>query len=133
MKIVITDCDHASVDIEREVVESAGCELVRNQSMEPDEIVRGAADDLVGLHGLVADELAAGGLDHLPLDVHGGVVTVGDDDLHAATPRRGGPGPRARAQPMVSQRYDVIQGEAPRVRASGLVQVAVSYTHLRAH
>ena len=62
MKIVITDCDHASVDIEREVVESAGYELVLNQSMEPDEIVRGAAgaDGLIVQYGRITAEVFAG-------------------------------------------------------------------------
>lgn len=87
MKIVITDCDHASVDIEREVVESAGCELVLNQSMEPDEIVRGAAgaDGLIVQYGRITAEVFAGLPTVSVISRYGvGVDTV---DVAAATAR----------------------------------------------
>ncbi|GAA3269700.1 C-terminal binding protein [Paenarthrobacter aurescens] len=43
-KIVITDCDHHSIDIERAVAREAGVELVLAQCRTEDEVIAAAAD-----------------------------------------------------------------------------------------
>ena len=87
MKIVITDCDHASVGPEEDVVRAAGAELVRHQAIEPADIVAAAqgADGLIVQSGKITAEV----LDALPslkvVSRYGvGVDTV---DVDAATAR----------------------------------------------
>jgi D-3-phosphoglycerate dehydrogenase / 2-oxoglutarate reductase len=87
MKIVITDCDHASVGTEDGVVRAAGGELVTNQAIEPADIIATAqgADGLIVQYGRITAEV----LDALPsvkvVSRYGvGVDTV---DVAAATAR----------------------------------------------
>ena len=49
MKIVITDCDHATIDAEQEAADAAGHELVLTQSATEEEVIANAsgADALV--------------------------------------------------------------------------------------
>ncbi|OHV08412.1 C-terminal binding protein [Kushneria phosphatilytica] len=87
MKIVITDCDHADVEIERDVIDRSGgtCELY--QDVSPEGIIANAhgADGLLVQYGRITGEV----LDALPsvrvLSRYGvGVDTL---DVQAATER----------------------------------------------
>lgn len=87
MRIVITDCDHASVDIERAVAEEAGAELVLAQGTSPQEVIANAegADGLVVQYAQITAEV----MDALPNLRAVGRYGVGVDtvDVEAATAR----------------------------------------------
>ncbi|SDE56889.1 C-terminal binding protein [Auraticoccus monumenti] len=59
MRIVVTDCDHASVDLERQVVADAGGELVLNQTTAAEDVVAGAegADALLVQYASITREV----------------------------------------------------------------------------
>lgn len=61
MRIVVTDCDHASTDIEQQVVADAGGELVLNQTTAADDVVAGAqgADALLVQYASITGEVLA--------------------------------------------------------------------------
>lgn len=87
MKIVVTDCDHDGVEIERVCVEAAGGHLVRCQDARPEAVIENA----VGAHGILVQyaQITADVLDALPtlsvISRYGvGVDTV---DVAAATAR----------------------------------------------
>ena len=85
MRIVVTDCDHASVDIEREIVEGAGIEFVLNQTHGPAEVVDGArdADGLIVQYAKITREVLVGLPQVKVISRYGvGVDTV---DVDAAT------------------------------------------------
>jgi D-3-phosphoglycerate dehydrogenase / 2-oxoglutarate reductase len=87
MKIVITDCDHASIDIEESVADEAGAELALVQAVTPAEIIARAsdADGLVVQYGQITAEV----MDALPNLRAVGRYGVGVDtvDVEAATAR----------------------------------------------
>ncbi|PFG39424.1 D-3-phosphoglycerate dehydrogenase [Georgenia soli] len=87
MRIVITDCDHASVDIERAVAGEAGAELVVAQGISPAEVIANAE----GADGLVVQyaQITAAVMDALPNLKAVGRYGVGVDtvDVEAATAR----------------------------------------------
>ncbi|WP_369745461.1 C-terminal binding protein [Paenarthrobacter sp. AMU7] len=86
-KIVITDCDHDSIDIERAVAEAAGVELVLAQCRTEEEVVTAAA----GADAIVVQyaPITAKVLDALPGLKAIGRYGVGVDtlDVEAATAR----------------------------------------------
>ncbi|MFH5821064.1 C-terminal binding protein [Georgenia sp. AZ-5] len=87
MKIVITDLDHASADVEREVAATAGAELVLTQGTDPAEVVANAAgaDGLLVQYAAITAEV----LDALPSVRAVGRYGVGVEtvDVDAATAR----------------------------------------------
>lgn len=62
MRIVVTDCDHASVDVEQQVVADAGGELVLNQTTTPEDVVAAAqgADALLVQYAPITREVLEG-------------------------------------------------------------------------
>lgn len=88
MKIVITDCDHASIDTEQKVADAAGHELVLTQCSTEEEVIAAAA----GADALVVQyaPITAAVLAALPTVRAIGRYGVGVDtvDLAAATERR---------------------------------------------
>src|SRR5699024_1398897 len=87
MKIVITDCDHATIDAEQQVADAAGYELVLTQSATEEEVIANAA----GADALVVQyaPITAAVLDGLPNVRAIGRYGVGVDtvDVEAATER----------------------------------------------
>ncbi len=87
-RIVITECDHDSFELEHEVADAGGAELVLTQSRSADELVSNAA----GADGIVVQyaSITAGIMDALPnLKVIGRYgVGVDSVDVAAATERR---------------------------------------------
>lgn len=85
MRIVVTDCDHPLVDVEREVVTAAGGTLVLNQTLLADEVIAGAqgADGLIVQYAKITREVMAALPEVKVISRYGvGVDTV---DIDAAT------------------------------------------------
>ncbi|WP_457808783.1 C-terminal binding protein [Kushneria sp. EE4] len=85
MHIVITDCDHESVEIERECVEAAGGRLTLCQDVTPEGIIHNAADaqGLIVQYGRITDEVLSALPELRVVSRYGvGVDTV---DVEAAT------------------------------------------------
>ena len=86
-RIVITDCDHDSIDIEQEVADAAGVELVLAQCRSEDDVIAAAAgaDGIVVQYAPVTDRVLAA----LPQLKAIGRYGVGVDtlDVEAATAR----------------------------------------------
>ncbi|GHC26170.1 dehydrogenase [Kushneria pakistanensis] len=85
MHIVITDCDHESVEIERECVEAAGGRLTLCQDVTPEGIISNAGDaqGLIVQYGRITDEVLAALPELRVVSRYGvGVDTV---DVEAAT------------------------------------------------
>ncbi|HLS15087.1 MAG TPA: C-terminal binding protein [Beutenbergiaceae bacterium] len=87
MKLVITDCDHPSLEVEKATAEAGGVELVISQATEPADVIEAAqgADGLVVQYAQISAEV----LDHLPGVRAIGRYGVGVDtvDVAAATQR----------------------------------------------
>src|SRR5690625_4942276 len=87
MKIVITDCDHATIDAEQKAADAAGHELQLTQSATEEEVIANAA----GADALVVQyaPITAAVLDALPSVRAVGRYGVGVDtvDVEAATQR----------------------------------------------
>ncbi|MPV36084.1 C-terminal binding protein [Georgenia subflava] len=87
MKIVITDCDHASIDIEQAVADAEGAELILGNGTSPTEVIASSAgaDGLVVQYGQITAEV----MDALPGLRAIGRYGVGVDtvDVEAATAR----------------------------------------------
>src|SRR5699024_9415194 len=87
MKIVITDCDHATIDAEQKAADAAGHELQLTQSATEEEVIANAA----GADALVVQyaPITAAVLDALPTVKAVGRYGVGVDtvDIPAATAR----------------------------------------------
>lgn len=59
MKVVITDADYPDIDIERSVLAAAGCEVVRADAREPEDVARAAAgaDALIYQWATITDDV----------------------------------------------------------------------------
>ncbi|WP_163543100.1 C-terminal binding protein [Occultella kanbiaonis] len=85
MRIVVTDCDHATLDIERDVVAAAGGEFTLNQTNAPADVIAGAqgADGLIVQYAKITREVLEALPDVKVISRYGvGVDTV---DIEAAT------------------------------------------------
>ncbi|CAM3294566.1 C-terminal binding protein [Occultella aeris] len=85
MRIVVTDCDHATLDIERDVVAAAGGDFTLNQTNAPADVIAGAqgADGLIVQYAKITREVLEALPDVKVVSRYGvGVDTV---DIEAAT------------------------------------------------